>query len=73
MKTKTFPYGIHPPENKDWTSEKPLESMPLPEKAFIPLLQHFGAPAESLVNKGDEVYVGQKIGEGKTFFIAFPR
>jgi electron transport complex protein RnfC len=70
MKTKTFPYGIHPPENKGWTSESPLESMPLPEKVFIPLLQHFGSPAESLVNKGDEVYVGQKIGEGKTLFSA---
>lgn len=70
MKTKTFPYGIHPPENKGWTSESLLESMPLPEKVFIPLLQHFGSPAESLVNKGDEVYVGQKIGEGKTLFSA---
>lgn len=70
MKTKTFPYGIHPSENKDWTAEKPIESMPPPEKVFIPLLQHFGAPAEPLVNKGDEVCLGQKIGEGKTLFSA---
>jgi len=70
MKLKTFPRGIHPPEFKELTDEKPLESMPPPEKVFIPLLQHFGSPAESLVSKGDDVYLGQKIGEGKTLFSA---
>lgn len=70
MKLKTFPHGIHPPESKDLTAEKAIESMPPPEKVFIPLLQHFGSPAVSLVSKGDEVYLGQKIGEGKTLFSA---
>jgi len=41
-----------------------------PEKVFIPLHQHFGAPAEPLVKKGDEVYLGQKIGEAKALFSA---
>lgn len=70
MRAKTFPHGIHPFEFKELTAEKPLEPLPPPEKVFIPLLQHFGSPAEPLVNKGDEVALGQKIGEGKTLFSA---
>lgn len=70
MKVKTFPNGIHPPENKDPTERKPLETMPPPEKAYIPLHQHFGSPAKPLVKKGDEVELGQKIGEGQSLFSA---
>ena len=70
MKTKSFSHGIHPPEYKEVTAEKPLEYLQPPEKVFIPLHQHFGAPAEPLVNKGDEVFLGQKIGEAKILFSA---
>jgi len=70
MRAKTFPHGIHPPEFKELTAEKTIESLPPPEKVIIPLLQHFGKPAKSLVQKGDEVLLGQKIGEGQTLFSA---
>lgn len=70
MKVKTFPHGVNPPEFKELTAEIPLEPMPPPEKVIIPLLQHFGSPAQALVQKGDEVHLGQKIGEGKTLFSA---
>lgn len=70
MKTQSFPHGIHPPEYKDLTAEKPLEIMGPPEKVFIPLHQHFGAPAESLVKKGDDIFLGQKIGESQALFSA---
>lgn len=70
MKTITFPHGIHPPEYKEPTAENRIEIMAPPEKVFIPLHQHFGAPAEPLVKKGDEVYLGQKIGETKALFSA---
>ena len=70
MKLKTFSHGIHPPEFKKATALKPLQVMPPPQKVTIPLLQHFGNPAEPLVNKGEEVLLGQKIGEGKTLFSA---
>jgi len=70
MKIKSFPHGVHPPELKEITAQKPLEKLPPPEKVFIPLHQHFGAPAEPLVKKGDEVLLGQKIGESKTLFSA---
>ncbi len=70
MKIKTFPRGIHPPEQKSLTAESPLESMPPPEKVFIPLHQHFGSPAKAIVQKGDEVLLGQKIGEATALFSA---
>ena len=49
MKKKTFPHGTHPPEHKDLTADKPLEAMPAPGKVFIPLHQHFGAPANRVL------------------------
>jgi electron transport complex protein RnfC len=70
MKTKTFPHGIHPPEGKDLTADKKLEVLPPPDKVFIPLHQHFGNPAEPLVQKGEEILLGQKIGEAKSLFSA---
>ncbi len=70
MKKKTFSRGIHPPEHKHATENKPLEALPPPEKVFIPLLQHFGAPAVALVKKGDEVLLGQKVGESSALFSA---
>ncbi|MGD2294453.1 MAG: electron transport complex subunit RsxC [Candidatus Aminicenantes bacterium] len=70
MKAKSFSHGIHPPEHKDLTEAKPLEAMPPPEKVCIPLHQHFGSPAKPLVQKGDEVSRGQKIGEATALFSA---
>jgi electron transport complex protein RnfC len=70
MKTKTFRHGIHPPEDKERTAEKTLESIPPPEKVIVPLHQHFGNPAQPLVKKGDEVFLGQKIGEAPSLFSA---
>lgn len=70
MKKKTFPRGVHPPEEKEWTASKPIEELPAPEKVYIPLHQHFGQPANPLVKKGDVVQLGQKIGEAPGLFSA---
>jgi electron transport complex protein RnfC len=70
MKTKTFPHGIHPPEGKKPTAGKKLELLPPPEKVVIPLHQHFGNPADPLVKKGEDVFLGQKIGEAASLFSA---
>ena len=70
MQKATFPRGVHPPEDKERTANKRLESIPPPEKLVIPLLQHFGRPAAPLVKKGQEVFLGQKIGEANTRFSA---
>jgi len=67
MKLKTFPGGLHPPDNKAWSAHKAIESCPLPEELVIPLSQHIGAPAEACVAKGDRVKKGETIGTAKGF------
>jgi electron transport complex protein RnfC len=64
---KLFPVrgGIHPEYRKDQTSEKAIIAMPLPDRLYIPLQQHIGAPAEALVKAGDLVRKGQMIGRNQ--------
>ena len=61
--------GIHLAHNK---STKKCETIdfPLPKSVIIPMSQHMGAPCDSLVKKGDEVTVGQKIGDSGAFMSA---
>lgn len=67
MKLFTFKGGVHPPDRKKITENKPIEKMPVPKKVYISLLQHIGSPLESLVKPGDMVKIGQKIAESKAF------
>jgi electron transport complex protein RnfC len=67
MSLKTFSRGgIHPPENK-LSSSQAIKELPPPEVVVIPVSQHLGAPAKVLVNRGDEVMVGQIIAESGGF------
>ncbi|ADL12076.1 electron transport complex subunit RsxC [Acetohalobium arabaticum] len=70
MEAKTFRQGIHPSYNKDATASKSLKNAELPEEVVIPLAQHIGAPCEPVVNVGDKVKVGQKIGDSDSFVSA---
>lgn len=63
----SFKGGVHPPEHKEPTECRRIESMPLPSRVIIPLQQHTGAMCESVVGVGDQVSEGQKIGEAKGF------
>jgi Na+-translocating ferredoxin:NAD+ oxidoreductase subunit C len=63
------PAGVHPPSKK-LGAEAPIERAPLPTMVTLPLQQHIGAPAKALVKKGDEVKVGQVIGEAGGFVSA---
>jgi len=58
-----FRGGVHPADEKHRTQGKPVESVPLPERLFVPLSQHIGAPARATVKKGDRVLAGQVIAE----------
>ena len=42
----------------------------VPKTVSIPMCQHMGAPCEPLVSVGDEVKVGQKIGDSEAFMSA---
>jgi electron transport complex protein RnfC len=67
MSLKTFSRGgVHPPEHK-LSSGKAIVELPPPELAVIPVSQHLGAPAKVVVDRGDQVKVGQLIAESAGF------
>ena len=57
--------GIHPKENKFYANNQPIRDFPEPDILVIPMAQHIGAPCKPLVKKGDQVTVGQKIGDNQ--------
>ena len=62
---KLFFGGIHPADKKELSVGKNLTVIESPKHVVIPLLQHIGKPCDPLVEVGDYVYVGQKIGDGE--------
>ena len=64
---KTFPHGVHPPENKEETSGKAVHRFPFAPVMIIHLSQHTGAPSKPIVREGQEVVRGQKIAEADGF------
>jgi len=54
--------GVHPESRKELAAERAIRVLPLPERLFVPLQQHVGAPAQPLVQVGDRVRKGQLIG-----------
>ena len=70
MKLRKFKGGVHPNGNKNLTEHLAIEEAAPPQKIYVPLHQHIGAPCEPLVSKGDEVKKGQKIGDSESFVSA---
>ena len=62
--------GVHPVEGKEGTEGMPLVRFPDPKTVVIPLSMHLGAPANAVVEVGDKVKVGQKVGEAAGFISA---
>lgn len=56
--------GAHTPHFKN-TAESATVVMPTPKKIVLPMQQHIGAPCKPNVSVGDEVKVGQVIGESE--------
>lgn len=61
--------GVSVAHNK-LTAEKETVRMPVPEIVTLPMLQHIGAPCTPTVKKGDQVYVGQIIGDSDKYVSA---
>ena len=70
MGLATFKGGIHPNEGKELSENKPVQVLQPKGEMVFPLSQHIGAPAKPLVAAGDQVLVGQKIGEPGGFISA---
>ena len=58
--------GVNAPHLKNTSKEIPVE-MPVPDIVTIPMGMHIGAPCKPVVAAGDEVKVGQLIGEPQGF------
>ncbi len=57
--------GIHPKYNKEMSTKNEHLLTVTPKQVVIPMLQHIGAPCTPLVQAGDHVLRGQKIGDGE--------
>lgn len=66
----TFKGGVNVPHSKELTEKKALEYAKEPSIVYIPLHQHTGAPCDPIVNVGDRVKVGQRIGQSQAFVSA---
>ena len=62
--------GVHPSEHKEFSEHVDLKKFPDPKTVVISMSQHLGAPANPIVQVGDTVKVGQKIGEAAGFISA---
>jgi len=66
----SFPGGTHPPQNKNLTSESPIQPGSAVKQVAIMLSQHTGAACRPTVKKADTVQAGQKIGDSDSFVSA---
>ena len=57
--------GIHPKYNKEMSKTILTVKTIEPKTVVIPMVQHIGAPCTPLVQVGDRVKKGQKIGDGE--------
>lgn len=55
--------GVHPPTHKEISLREPLRPL-VPTRVILPMRLHIGTPCKPLVQSGDYVYLGQKIGDG---------
>lgn len=66
----TFKKGVHIDEFKELSENSDLLKLEVPKTVVIPLTQHIGAPSKCLVNKKDEVAIGDLIGQAVGNFSA---
>ncbi|MBP2024734.1 electron transport complex subunit RsxC [Peptoniphilus stercorisuis] len=62
--------GVHMDEHKTLTEHVPIEVMPAPSVVYIPMSQHIGAPCNPTVAVGDQVKVGQVVGNSDAYISA---
>lgn len=62
-------HSIHVAHHKN-TDKCQTEIMPVPKQVMIPMSMHIGAPCKPLVKRGDQVKVGQLIGDTDAFVSA---
>ena len=70
-KINMFPGGVPLDySNKALTRDLPIRLLPLPARLFLPLQQHIGDPAVSVVRAGDTVLKGQVVARDERYVSA---
>ena len=67
---KTFKGGIHPDDKKRNSNFIEIENFSAPKTMIYPVQQHIGKPANAVVKVGDNVKIGQLIGEADGYVSA---
>ncbi|MGC2165401.1 MAG: electron transport complex subunit RsxC [Gallionella sp.] len=62
MKLFSLRGGVHPEGRKELSADSAIRRLPMPDRLYVPLLQHVGESALPLINVGDKVLKGQLIG-----------
>ncbi|OUS30832.1 electron transport complex subunit RsxC [Thalassotalea sp. 42_200_T64] len=61
-----FSGGIHPPQQKFLSNDKPIKTIELANELILPLKQHIGKAGEVIVHVGDRVLKGQPLTHNDT-------
>jgi len=61
LKLPTFKGGIHPYDYKEKSKNSKIKRIDPPDFLYLHLSQHTGIPSKPIVEKGEEVEIGQKI------------
>ncbi len=56
-----FHGGVHPPFHKNDSNQQPIAFAGIPAQLIVPIHQHIGKTAETIVKVGDTVKKGQMI------------
>ena len=65
-----FHGGLHLPDNKSISLQKPLATLPVTKRLVIPVQQHIGEPPEVIVKVGDTVRKGQLLAKPNDYVSA---
>ncbi len=63
----SFSHGVHPPHHKEQTADLAIQRVPFVSHYVMPLGQHIGVPAETIVKTGEKVSRGQLIARSSGF------
>lgn len=70
MALATFKGGIHPPDKKELSKDKPITAAKPPKRIVVPISQHIGAPCKLSVSIGQLVKKGEVLGTAEGFVSA---
>ncbi len=66
MRLHHFRGGVHPPGRKQFSTDQPIQSLPLPPRLYLPLQQHAGGPALPVVSVGQKVAKGELLARAQS-------